>query len=211
MSGTELCSGSGLPMPSFFTRAGSFTADGSGHITGGLEDINVCAGVFTLPFTNSTYSIAADGRGTLSLTNSTGTTNYSITLSSAIQGLIAQTDVNSTATGSFQRQNAAAFSNPAIANGYVFDFAGINARKNPQSIIGRFTADGMGGINTGLFDSDEAGIASNQQLFPTGAFYRLDTNGGGTNFGRGTANIAGHNFAFYIVDATRLKLLGTDF
>ena len=207
MSGTELCGGLSTP----FTRAGSFTADGNGHITGGLEDVNVCTGVFTLQFTNSTYSITADGRGTLSLTNTTGTTNYSITLSSAIQGLIAQTDVNSTATGSFQRQNAAAFSNPAIANGYVFDFAGINARKNPQSIIGRFNADGMGGINTGLFDSNEAGIASNQQLFPTGAFYRLDTNGGGTNFGRGTASIAGHNFAFYMVDGTRLKLLGTDF
>jgi hypothetical protein len=207
MSGTELCGGLSTP----FTRAGSFTADGNGHITGGLEDVNVCTGVFTLQFTNSPYSIMADGRGTLSLTNTTGTTNYSITLSSAIQGLIAQTDVNSTATGSFQRQNAAAFSNPAIANGYVFDFAGINARKNPQSIIGRFTADGAGGINTGLFDSNEAGIASNQQLFPTGAFYRLDTNGDGTNFGRGTASIAGHNFAFYMVDGTRLKLLGTDF
>jgi hypothetical protein len=207
MSGTELCGGLGTP----FARAGSFTADGNGHISGGLEDVNVCTGVFTLQFTNSSYSISADGRGTLSLTNTTGTTKYSIALTSAVQGLIAQTDVNSTATGSFQRQNAAAFSKPAIAGGYVFDFAGINARKNPQSIIGRFTADGGGGINTGLFDSNEAGTASNQQLFPAGAFYQLDTNGNGINFGRGTANIAGHNFAFYIVDATRLKILGTDF
>src|SRR2546427_8862540 len=59
MSGTELCSG----LSSFFTRAGSFTADGSGHITGGLEDVNVCTGVFTLRFTNSIYSLTADGRG----------------------------------------------------------------------------------------------------------------------------------------------------
>jgi hypothetical protein len=207
MGGTELCGGLSTP----FTRAGSFTADGNGHITGGLEDVNVCTGVFTLQFTNSAYSITADGRGTLHLTNSTGTTNYSITLSSAIQGVIAQTDVNSTASGSFQRQNTAAFSNPAIANGYVFDFAGIDANKNPESIIGRFTADGAGGISAGLFDANVAGTASNQQLFPTGAFYQVDTNSDGTNFGRGTANIAGHNFAFYIVDATRLKLLGTDF
>jgi len=119
--------------------------------------------------------------------------------------------VNSTASGSFQRQNTAAFSNPAIANGYVFDFAGIDANKNPESVIGRFTADGAGGISAGLFDANVAGTASNQQLFPTGAFYQVDTNSDGTNFGRGTANIAGHNFAFYIVDATRLKLLGTDF
>lgn len=207
MSGTELCSGSG----SFFTRAGSFTADGSGHITGGLEDVNVCTGVSTLQFTNSTYSITADGRGTLSLMNSTGTTHYSITLSSATQGAIVQTDVTSTASGSFQRQNAAAFSNPSIAGGYVFDISGVSSTFNPESIIGRFNADGGGGINSGLFDSNEAGTLSGQQLFPAGAFYQLDTNGNGANFGRGTANIAGHNFAFYIVDATRLKLLGADF
>ena len=207
MSGTELCSMS----PSFFTRAGSFTADGSGHITGGLEDVNVCSGVFTLPYTNSTYSIAADGRGTLSLTNSTGTTNYSITLSSATAGVIAETDVNLTASGSFQRQNVAAFSDLAIIGGYVFDFAGITATPNPESVIGRFDAVGGGVITSGLFDSNVAGTPSGQQSFPAGAFYKLDTNGDGINFGRGTANIAGHNFAYYIVDATRLKLLGTDF
>jgi len=44
--------------------------------------------------------------------NNTGTTNYSIALPSTTQGFIAQTDVDSTATGSFQRQNPAAFSNP---------------------------------------------------------------------------------------------------
>ena len=207
MSGTELCSGSS----SFFTRAGSFTADGSGHITGGLEDVNVCTGVFTLQFTNSTYSITADGRGTLSLTNSTGTTNYSITLSSATAGVIAETDVNLTASGSFQRQNVAAFSDLAIIGGYVFDFAGITSTPNPESVIGRFDAVGGGVITSGLFDSNVAGTPSGQQSFPAGAFYKLDTNGDGTNFGRGTANIAGHNFAFYIVDATRLKLLGSDF
>jgi len=207
MSGTELCSGSS----SFFTRAGSFTADGSGHITGGLEDVNVCTGVFTLQFTNSTYSITADGRGTLSLTNSTGTTNYSITLSSATAGVIAETDVNLTASGSFQRQNVAAFSDLAIIGGYVFDFAGITSTPNPESVIGRFDAVGGGVITSGLFDSNVAGTPSGQQSFPAGAFYKLDTNGDGTNFGRGTANIAGHNFAYYIVDATRLKLLGTDF
>jgi hypothetical protein len=206
MSGTQICAG----FSSFFTRAGSFTADGSGHISGGLEDVNTCAGVSTLQFTSSTYSVTADGRGTLTLKNSTGTTNYSITLSTATQGLIVQTDVNSTASGSFQKQNTTAFSNPAIAGGYVFDFSGVSAALNPESIIGRFNADGGGSINAGLFDSNEAGTLSGQQVFPAGAFYQVDTNGNGTNFGRGTANIAGHNFAFYIVDSTRLKLLGTD-
>jgi hypothetical protein len=38
MNGTELCAGQG----SFFARVGTFTADGNGNITNGLEDLNVC-------------------------------------------------------------------------------------------------------------------------------------------------------------------------
>jgi len=63
----------------------------------------------------------------------------------------------------------------------------------------------------GLYDSNIAGTLSGQQTFPTGTFYRMDTNGDGTAFGRGTANIAGRNFAFYVVDAARIKFIGTDF
>jgi hypothetical protein len=209
MSGREACGN----IFDNFARVGTFFADGQGHITGGLEDVNTCAGVGTLQFTGGSYSIAADGRGTLHLTNSTGTTNYSITLSSTIQGLIVQTDLNSTASGSFQRQNTASFSNPAIAGGYVFDFAGVDYSLNPAvpaSIIGRFSADGGGGISNGVFDANNDGVLSNQQAFPPGAFYQVDTNGDGTTYGRGTANIAGHDFAFYVVDGTRLKLLSTN-
>src|SRR5215472_1103620 len=133
MTGTELCSGQG----SFFGRAGTFTADGNGNITAGLEDVNVCTGVETIPFTGGTYSIDADGRGSVGLTNSTGTTNYSITLSSATAGSIVQTDVDVTASGSFERQNAGAFANAAIAGGYVFDFKGVEVAGttvNPASI-----------------------------------------------------------------------------
>jgi hypothetical protein len=210
MSGSELCAGLG----SFFTRAGTFTADGNGNITGGLEDVNVCTGVATLRFTSGKYSIASDGRGALSLANSTGTTNYSITLSSATQGFIAQTDVDSTASGSFQRQNSGAFSNPAIAGGYVFDFNGVDVTGtvvSAASFVGRFDADGGGRISTGVFDSNIAGTLSGQQPFPAGAFYRVDTNGDGSAFGRGTANIAGQAFAFYVVDTTRVKFIGTGF
>ena len=210
MSGTELCAGQG----SLFARIGTFTADGHGNITNGLEDVNVCTGVGILQFTGGRYSIDADGRGSLSLTNSTGTTNYSISLVSSAQGTVAQTDATVTASGTFQRQNPGSFSNAAIASGYVFDFKGVEVvgtTVDPASIIGRFDADGAGTIVNGLYDSNIAGTLSGQQTFPTGTFYRMDTNGDGTTFGRGTANIAGRNFAFYVVDATRIKFIGTDF
>jgi len=210
MTGTELCSGQG----SFFGRAGTFTADGNGNITAGLEDVNVCTGVETLPFTGGTYSIGADGRGSVGLTNSTGTTNYSITLSTATAGSIVQTDVDVTASGSFERQNAGAFANAAIAGGYVFDFKGVDVAGtavNPASIVGRFDADGSGNVSNGLYDSNIAGTLSGQQSFAAGAFCQIDAGIGGSGFGRGTAHLAGQDFAFYIVDATRLKFIGTSF
>ena len=210
MAGSELCGG----FSSFFARVGTFTADGNGNITGGLEDVNLCTGVESLQFTGGTYTISPNGRGNVRLTNSSGTSNYRVTISSATQGFILQTDASATASGSFQRQNTAAFSNPAIQGGYVFDFNGVDVVagiSNSASIIGRFDASGGGGISSGVFDSNIGGTLSGQQPFPAGAFYQIDPNSDGATFGRATANIAGHNFVFYVVDATHMKFLGTDF
>ncbi len=56
---------------------GSFTADGSGHITGGLLDVNRTSGPVTglsILSAGSSYSVGADGRGCLTLANSFGGT-----------------------------------------------------------------------------------------------------------------------------------------
>jgi hypothetical protein len=210
MTGTELCNTQG----SLFGRAGTFTADGKGNITTGVEDVNVCTGVETIQFTGGSYSIGADGRGVLALTNSTGTTNYSITLSTATAGSITQTDVDVTASGSIERQNSAAFTNAAISGGYVFDFKGADVNGsavNPASIVGRFSAGGSGNVSNGLYDSNVGGTLSGQQSFDSGSFCQIDAGTSGSGFGRGTAHLAGQDFAFYVVDATRLKMVGTSF
>jgi hypothetical protein len=54
-------------------------------------------------------------------------------------------------------------------------------------------------------------VLSGQQVLPAGAFYGVDPNSDGTNFGRGTASLAGDNYIFYVVDSTRIKLIGIDF
>ena len=69
----------------------------------------------------------------------------------------------------FQRQNPAAFSNTAIAGGYVFDFNGIDVNGsavNPASYVGRFDADGAGSVGNGLFDSNIGGALSVSNSFP---------------------------------------------
>jgi hypothetical protein len=204
MAGTDFCGG----LNTLLARAGSFTADGSGHITAGVEDVNdFCIGAGTLQFTSGSYSIQADGRGTLNLTNKSGTTHYAISLSTTSKGFIVQTDTNASASGSFQKQDNTTFSASKVSGGYVFDFNGVDIIGNPESIIGRFNADGGGGIQQGLFDANDNGVQSGQLSF-TGA-YQLDATFGGSS-GRFTATVAGHSFAFYIVDATRLKVIGTN-
>ena len=96
----------------------------------------------------------------------------------------------------------------------MFDFKGVDVAGttvNPASIVGRFDADGSGNVSNGLYDSNIAGTLSGQQSFAAGAFCQIDAGIGGSGFGRGTAHLAGQDFAFYIVDATRLKLVGTSF
>src|SRR5262249_51740008 len=61
MSGRILSGPSAGP----FYRAGNFVADGLGNITGGLEDINEASGVTPSFSFVGTYTVAADGRGTL--------------------------------------------------------------------------------------------------------------------------------------------------
>src|SRR5260370_7292139 len=65
------------------SRVGSFTADGQGHITGGVEDVNA-AGTPTnaISISGGSYTISADGRGTLSLSFRSTTLHFSITLTS---------------------------------------------------------------------------------------------------------------------------------
>jgi len=128
-------------------------------------------GVFTLQFTNSTYSITPMAC-TLSLTNSTGTTNYSITLFPR-RGRIGETDVNLTAWLVSEGRMCAAFSNPAITKWIRLRLRWCDIPRTlpvPTSIIGG-QSDGAGGITNGLFDAismvsrQSAGISS-------GAFYQ---------------------------------------
>jgi hypothetical protein len=212
LKGQYAFSMSGQDSGGFFARVGSFTADGSGNITAGIEDVNTAFAAETLTFTKSSYSIQPDGRGTVNLTNSTGTLIFSVTLISATQGLIAQTDGIATASGTFQLQNAAAFSATAIANGYVFDVSGIDPNGNPDSIVGQFVSSGGGTITTGVLDENDDAVPSGAAAITNGT-YQLDGTNGPT-FGRGaaafTAGGVTFNYVFYMVDGSRLRMMETN-
>lgn len=207
MSGTDSATGD------FFARIGSIHADGNGNITDGVEDVVTDVAASTLAFTASTYSIQADGRGTISLFNSTTPANqplvFSITLNSSSQGLIVQTDGLATASGNFSLQNTGTFSTASINGGYVFDFSGEaldgNSLLGPDSIVGQFQANGAGGISSGVYDENFEAGASGPTTFSTGTFVMDPTNG--ATYGRGTATFAGFTYFYYIVDGSRIRFI----
>jgi hypothetical protein len=211
MSGVDLNSGA------FIARVGSFAADGQGHITSGLEDVlDLGSGspASQVTLSNGTYQIQANGRGLIVLNASGGgALQLSASLQSSSHGYLVQTDGLASTNGSLELQTPPQFSANAISGKYVFNFSGISfAGTTPSviSLVGQFGADGNGNITGGTADVNESSFAPTGATPLAASTYQLDTNGNGTNFGRGTMTLDGRTFAFYIVDSTRVELLEED-
>ena len=202
----------------FISRVGSFTADGAGHIAAGLEDVlSLSSGqpAAIVAFTGGNYEVLPNGRGILVLQAAGGGgLQLNLVMQSNSAGFLLQTDLNATSSGSFNLQNSSIFSATALSGHYAFDFSGVSFAATsvaPVSMIGQLMADGNGNITGGVMDTNDGNVAapSGATAIPPGT-YQLDTNGNGTNYGRGTLAFNGNSFAFYIVDATHIKVLEED-
>jgi hypothetical protein len=203
----------------FITRVGSFVADGNGHVTAAIEDLDDGGSIATVPFTQGgSYTIQANGRGTLTLNTAVNSgLILSISLSSPAPnaaGLLIQTDLNSTSSGSFAQQNVSSFTQPFAAANYTFDFSGADTIGAPISLVGEIGVNGAGGLGTGVLDRNDGGNATDPSgplTINAGGNYVPDNNAGNAaNFGRGTFSFAGLSFAFYPIDQTHAKFLQID-
>ncbi len=211
-SGEAITSGAAAATP--FSRTGSFTANGSGVIQGGVYDLVNAGGTSTtssapIPIMGGSYTVNADGRGTLtfSVTSNGGpaTINFAIVLTSTSSGFMmdetASGNQASTGSGNFILQNAASFAS-GVSGSYVFNFSGLDGGTNPESLVGRFAASG-GVITSGLEDSNDNGNLNGPASI-TGNFVADPAN---TTAGRGIATIEGQTYAFYIVDSSRVRFI----
>jgi len=189
----------------FIARIGSFTADGNGGITGGLEIVSTASNALqVLQFTASNYTVQTDGRGAVNLTNLTGTFSFSITLSSTTAGYISQTDGITGTSGTFELQDTAAFTSAAISGPFVFNASGLDPNGNVDSIVGQFTLN-AGTIPTGVFDeNDDTTLLSAQPI--TNGTYLLDSTNGST-VGLGQMTFAGFLYDFVIVNSKKIHLI----
>jgi hypothetical protein len=185
-----------------FFRAGSFAADGNGNLNGGLEDVNAgaCGAASPISFAG-TYTIATDGRGTLTFNDGCTPSTFSFVLVSNTQLQITGFDATGTASGQANLQDATFFNAAGLVGTYVFDFSGVHGSA-ALSQIGEFTADGLGNITGGLRDTNDGGTITPQASFA--GSYQVNSNG------RGTATFGSQHFSFYIVSRGAAKFVGTD-
>ncbi len=211
MSGTDVNG-------NFIARVGTFTADGKGNITAGIEDVNdggtinlvgSSAPVVFDATPQSTYTVVSNGRGKLTLHDASGTLTFSITLTSASAastsaGLMVETDGNATASGSFRAQSITTTFSPA----YAFDFSGVNlGTQLGLSLVGQFTTNTTTNIMGGMFDENDGGsLGPAITISPTAII--LDA--ANSAFGRGQTIINGRTFEFYVVDGSNLAVLEED-
>jgi hypothetical protein len=207
--------------------AGSFKADGFGHITAGEVDVNDNGVLSSSSSVAGTYAFDANGGGalvTVTLTNSVGTPPlpnplaFGIALqASGAFGDIMSLDANNfIAAGTVQLQTSAVFSLSSLAADYIITLDGRNSA-NPTSVLGRFTLGASGATTNVTFDRSVAGVGTAGPTTGASAVVTFAAAGPDTN-GRGTFSLALNDalinttqtFAYYAITANRFVAVETD-
>jgi len=221
LSGPYAFSFTGNDSAGFLAVAGSFAADGNGHITGGVEDIDSFrTGVSTeVPISNtSTYTVGPDGRGLAKITAGGVQSTWYFALTTNQHAELIRGDTEATGGGTIDQQSLGAISNSTtvISGPYVFSVLGLDAAFNPLAMAGEFHADSAGGIpeTNSILDVNDNGISSGKVTTSDTTLhgcYQFDPVFPGT--GRGTITLesttigqgspcasgVGRTFAFYAV------------
>jgi hypothetical protein len=201
---------------------GSFTADGSGNITGGLEDINRSVGVVTGLTLTGSYSVGPDNRGCLTLTNSNGgTVIFRIALGTisggtatqgAITAFVDTTGQNPRLTGILKQQNLTNLSPSTFSGTYAFGYEGMDSDGYRIAAAGLVTADGAGNVpNTALDVNDNGAVLT---LSGSGAYSLAPNAPGGRGTGQFNTPVPGGlvtaNDALYVVSPSDVFVISTD-
>ena len=186
-----------------FAAGGVVTSDGAGNLTNGIEDINDAGFVNTnVPFTGS-YTMAANGRGTMTLTTTAGTFTFAIYPSTG-GVIVLETDNRFLTTGTALQQQTTPFTAGSLQGTYGLNFTASNNGSELDSIA-EFTADGASKL-TGIIDlNNSGGITFGQPL--SGNFTAAAN--GRTTMALQTP-LGTQNLVVYLVNGTRALFVEID-
>jgi hypothetical protein len=220
LNGSYVFSISGLDQGGFpYVAVGSFTANGSGGISGGAVDINdtgfTSGAIANAPLSGSSnYTVGLDGRGTINLvfqnsSNNPFTGSNSITLKFVLQdsfhGLVTEYDNNATGSGTLDQQTTGV----TPTGTYAFLLSGNSFSSNgPLALAGNF-AVGSGGALTGLEDFNEGGASVYAGVTLSGTLVAGPSSTPATTISN-PLNNGLQTYDVYVIDANHMKIIETD-
>jgi len=199
----------------FVALAGSFTADGTGKITGGELDA-ASSGPQPIDTTKSLYWVGPDHRGCMTIG---GTIYYRFALGSINSSNIATAghiigfdDTTGTGVrraGTLKLQDPTSFVAIKFKGNYVIGLAGGSVGGNRATVAGTFTSDGNAAITSSNLDLDAGGtITTNIASAPAGSFTCCDADGRGTL--QSTAGGFATSLVLYMVNSGDVFFESTD-
>lgn len=191
-----------------YASAGTITFDGAGGITTGSEDVNNGSAT-GVSITGGTYHIGTDGRGLATVVTSAGTETWQIALKDNTKAFLIRGDANVSGSGTMYSQDSTKFNVAAITGNYGLQANGPAAgQTGATAIAGAVAANGAGAFTSGKVDISTGTTASPNQA-ATGTYVAPSS-----TTGRGTLSISDtsgtQNFAYYVVNGTRLVIVETD-
>jgi len=203
----------------FVAMAGSFTANGTGGITAGLQDVNRSSGSqtnLTVMPANSSYSVGADNRGclTLQLSNNTsvvfrfavGTLSGGVATKGSIIEFDDATGTGTRTEGFVRKQDSASFATSGFQGNYVFAFSGSDSAGG-RFVLGGVLTAASGALSNGNVDSNDSGVTTLNQTGGSGV-YSIASSGRGT--ASVTVPVGSFNFALYMVSSSEIIAMTTD-
>jgi hypothetical protein len=183
---------------------GRFSADGAGVISGGGLDLNNGSTLIQgIPITG-TYTVNANGRGTMALTmQGVGTFQFALYVVSAETLIVTSIGDPGPSVpmliGLARRQSGGPFSDASLEGTHVFELTGRVSSTSAVATAGLAVSDGAGNL-TGRFDRNVNNVVTADQPYTATTSIAVD--------GRGTIDSAAlPSLIFYMVDPDEALLM----
>lgn len=184
--------------------AGRFVSTSAGGVVDGVGDENSNGTVTQAYSFTGSYSIGANGHGTLQLTNSTlGVYNYALDLEADGQAVLLRTDPAADTIGVLSAQSQSLFASSDVNGAFGFSLDGVSST-GPIDKLGQMTLSGGSGTGTEDINADTI-LNSNVGLTAT---YTVGANGVGTL--NVTAAGGTRILDLYLVSPSEMFLIGLD-
>lgn len=202
---------------------GGFVADGNGGLSGAVDSNNNDGpgttnnngpGPTAGNAMTGTYTIAANGQGTIRMTINSITFDYAFALDGDGNGQFIETDVANSpltrGTGILRKQPTPlpTYLAADFIGNYAFQLAGIDSNNKRASYAGVLHADGIGNFSNGNVDTNDAGTVGTN-ITGAGGTFLVASNGRG----QGAISIPGQatlNFIFYMITPSDILFMGFD-